>query len=323
MIRGLVIGKFMPVHKGHLALIRFAAARCNELIVSMSYTENDLLNFQLRMEWLKEIFAGQPHIKIHIIKDDFDDETLPLPDRTKIWAKRMKKYYPPVNVIFSSENYGDLFAENLGAKHIMFDPDRKNIPVSATLIRTKPCTYWDYIPTSVQPFFLKKICFYGPESTGKSTMAKLMAAQYQTEYVHEAARDILDSNEFSAEDIIRIAVTQDQYIFTKSKTARKILFCDTDVLTTQIYARHYLGFIPEILFELEKKTSYDLYFLMDIDAPWLEDPLRDLGKRRKKMMNIFKAELDKRNISYVLIQGNYNEREQKVMQEVNALLQQF
>ena len=55
----------------------------------------------------------------------------------------------------------------------------------------------------------------------------------------------------------------------------------------------------------------------------VEDPLRDLGERRKEMMTIFKAELDKRKISYVLIQGDYNEREKKVMREVNALLQQF
>lgn len=323
MIRGIVIGKFMPIHKGHLALTNFAASQCDELIVSMSYKENDPVDPRLRFEWIKEIFSNQPNIKPYLIKDDFDDEALPLPDRTKIWAKKMREYYPPVNFIFSSEIYGDSFAENLGAKHIIFDLKRKSFPVSATLIRTKPCTYWNYIPSIVQPFFLKKICFYGPESTGKTTMAKLMAAQYQTDWVPEAARDLLDSNEFSAEDIIHIGITHDQYITDKSKTASKILFCDTDVVTTQIYAQHYLGFIPEILFELEKKTRYELYFLLDIDVPWIEDPLRDLGEKRKEMMDIFRTELDKRNIPYVLIQGDYNERESKVMQAVNDLLDKF
>ncbi|MEP7318595.1 MAG: AAA family ATPase [Panacibacter sp.] len=323
MIRGLVIGKFMPVHKGHVALINFAAARCDELVVSMSYTDIDPINFNFRFEWLKEIFDQQPHIKIHIIKDDFDEETQPLPDRTKIWAKRMKECYPQIQVIFSSENYGDFFAESLGAKHVHFDPSRKDIPISATLIRTKPFSYWDYIPFIVRPFFVKKICFYGPESTGKSTMAKLMAAHYKTEYVTEAARDILNSNEFSAEDIVRIAVTQQRYIHEKLKTANKILFCDTDILTTQIYAKYYLGIIPEMLFEIEKKNTYDIYFLMDIDTAWVDDPLRDLGEKREEMMTKFKAELDKRNIPYILIQGNYKERERKVIQHVNALLQKF
>lgn len=323
MTRGLVIGKFMPVHKGHIALINFAAANCDELIVSMSYTDNDPIDPHLRLDWLKEIFSAQPHIKCYIIKDDFDNEQLPLHDRTKIWAKMMKQYYLPVHVIFSSEDYGESFAENLEAKHIVFDLQRKRLPVSATLIRTKPCTYWNYIPALVQPFMLKKVCFYGPESTGKSTMAKLMADLYQTEWVPEAARNILSSNEFSAEDIIKIGVTQDQDIIEKSKTADKVLFCDTDVITTQIYARHYLGFIPEILFELEKKTNYDLYFLMDIDAPWIEDPLRDLGERRKEMMDLFRKELEKREIPYILIQGDYNTREKKVIQEINTLLRKY
>ena len=54
MIRGLVIGKFMPVYKGHIALIHFAASQCDELIVSMSYTHNDPINFQWRFNWLQK-----------------------------------------------------------------------------------------------------------------------------------------------------------------------------------------------------------------------------------------------------------------------------
>ena len=87
MIRGLVIGKFMPVHKGHIALINFAAAQCDELIVSMSYTDNDPISFQLRFNWLQEIFADQLNIQPHLIKDDFDNELLPLNERTKINKK--------------------------------------------------------------------------------------------------------------------------------------------------------------------------------------------------------------------------------------------
>jgi HTH-type transcriptional regulator, transcriptional repressor of NAD biosynthesis genes len=323
MIRGLVIGKFMPVHKGHIALINFAAAKCDELIVSMSYTNNDPISFELRFAWLKSIFKEQPHIKVHTIKDDFDDEALSLHKRTGVWAKRMKEYYPAIDVIFSSENYGEPFAENLGAKHIVFDVNRKAVPVSATLIRNKPVTYWDYIPETVKRYFVKKVCFYGPESTGKTTMAKLMAEQYHTTWVPEAARGMLVSNYFSVDDIIHIGITHDSYLAEKSATANKILFCDTDLLTTQIYAKHYFNFVPPILFELEQKATYDIYFLMDIDTPWVADHLRDNGERRKEMMQLFKAELEKRNIPYILISGNYKEREIKVRYEIDTLLQQF
>lgn len=323
MIRGLVIGKFMPVHKGHIALINFAASRCDELIVSMSYTDDDTISFQLRFNWLQEIFADQPNIQPHLIKDDFDNELLPLNERTKIWVKKMQQQYPAIHVIFSSENYGQPFAENMQAKHILFDAERTNVAVSATLIRAKPFTYWNYIPAIVQPYFVKKICFYGPESTGKTYMCKLMAEHYKTNWVPEAARDILTSNEFSEKEILQIALTHNECINQQLQTADKLLFCDTDVITTQIYAQHYLSVVPQMLFDIEKKTTYDLFFLMNIDTPWIEDPLRDLGNRRAEMFSVFKAALDKRNIPHILIEGDYKQREATVVNEINKLLQKF
>lgn len=204
MKRGLVIGKFMPIHNGHIALINFAASECDELIVSMSYTPADKIDPAMRFKWIKEIFKDQPNIKPAIIADDFDDETLALQDRTNIWAIRMKEVYPKIDMLFSSEFYGEPFAFNLDAEHILFDEPRKFIPVSATLIRTKPFQYWEFIPKEVRPFFVKKICFYGPESTGKSTMAEKMALHYQTTFVPEVARELITSNDITLDDIIKI-----------------------------------------------------------------------------------------------------------------------
>ena len=323
MIRGLVIGKFMPVHNGHIALINFAASQCDELIVSMSYTDYDTINFQLRFNWVKEIFADQPGIKPHLIKDDFDNELLPLRERTRLWANKMKQQYPKIDVIFSSENYGESFAENLGTKHVSFDAARIQIPVSATLIRTKPLAYWNYIPKNVQPYFVKKICFFGPESTGKTYLSNLMAEHYKTSCVAEAARNILESNVFTEDDIVNIALTHNTSLQLKLQTANKLLFCDTDVITTQIYSQHYLGVIPPMLHEIENNTKYDLYFLMNIDAPWVADPLRDLGERREEMMHVFKTELDKRKITYIPIQGSYEQREKSVKEAIDSLFRKF
>src|SRR6516165_2870543 len=105
------------------------------------------------------------------------------------------------------------------------------------------------------------ICFYGPESTGKSTMAKHFAELYDTEFVPEVAREIISSNDFSIDDIIRIGHAQTERVKEKLKTADKFLFCDTDLITTQIYSKKYLGVIPEILFKLENEIQYDKYFL--------------------------------------------------------------
>ena len=199
MIRGLVIGKFLPVHKGHVALIEFAALQCDELIVSMSYTENDAISPELRIAWLKKIFAGRANIQVNSIRDDFDDESLPLQRRTKIWADVIKATYPTIHVLFSSEDYGAPFAHNLGVEHIIFDQARTRHPVSASLIRKHPFRHWDYIPEVVRPFFVKKVCFYGPESTGKTVLAEKMADVFNTVWVPEVAREMLISNSFSVE----------------------------------------------------------------------------------------------------------------------------
>ncbi len=321
MKRGIVIGKFMPVHAGHIGLIRFAATHCDELIVSMSYTETDPIPHALRFSWLQEIFKHEPNIKPAVVKDDFDDESLAWPERTKVWADFLKRQYGKIDVMVSSEEYGTFLDEHLGALHIPFDPARTQIPVSATLIREKPFTWWEFIPEVVRPYFVKKICFYGPESTGKSVMTKQLATQYQTEFVPEVAREIVNSNEFTVEDIIKIGYAYADRVQEKSKTANKILFCDTDLITTQIYCRHYLGVVPNVLYELEKKISYDQYFLFDIDVPWVADGMRDLGEKRQGMFEIFKHELEIRNIPYLLVRGNYEQRNLFVTAAINRMLQ--
>lgn len=321
MKRGLVIGKFMPVHTGHIALIKFARRYCDELIVSMTYTPADPIDGQLRFNWVKEIFKDDSNIIPEISLDNFDNEWLPMEERVKIWAGFLKTRFRRVDLVFSSEVYGGLLANELNASHNLFDINRTLIPVSATQIRASPFTYWQYIPKEVRPYYVKKVCFYGAESTGKSSMAKRMAETYQTEFVPEVARELISSNDFTIDDIIRIGQRQTQRVKDKLKTANKILFCDTDLITTQIYSRQYLNTVPEILTKLEKEISYDLYFLFDIDVPWVADGLRDLGNKRETMARIFAEELSIRGIQPIPVNGSWSQREEIVRRAVDRVFQ--
>ena len=146
MKRGLVIGKFMPLHKGHIALIEFAVSQCDELIVSMSFADTDPIDPQLRFNWIKEQFNSNPAILPRMIKDDFDNEQLPLAERTAVWAEKMREVYPRIDTLISSELYGEPFAANLAVEHIMFDKERISVPISATLY-SKPLTNWHIFRT--------------------------------------------------------------------------------------------------------------------------------------------------------------------------------
>ncbi|GAB3945710.1 nicotinamide-nucleotide adenylyltransferase [Spirosoma harenae] len=320
MRTGLVFGKFMPVHKGHLALIEFARKQCDHLIVSMTVTPEDVISPEIRLGWLNELLAPYPSIEVVAESDDFHDPTLPLWEATKLWAAFIKRRFPAVSIFFSSEEYAIPLAHHSGLQHITFDPPRLKVPISATLIRQQPARYWDYIPDIVRPYFVKKICLYGPESTGKTTLAQQLATEYQTAYVPEMARDLITSTEFTPEDFIRIGQAQTKAVQEAIQQANRILFCDTDVITTQIYAQLYLAEIPPILYELEHQVHYDKYILLNIDVPWIADNLRDQGHRREEMFGRFQAELDSRKLPYQLVSGSYSERFSMIRQVVDKLL---
>jgi len=167
---------------------------------------------------------------------------------------------------------------------------------------------------------VKKICFYGPESTGKSTLAKYVAQIYDAVFVPEVAREFIADNNFTIEEIIQIGQAQTERILEATTYADKIIFCDTDLITTQIYSRYYLNTIPAVLFELEKAVSFDLYFLMDIDVPWIADGLRDLGNRRQEMFDVFKHELEIRDIPYTLVRGDWEARKDLVKKKIDLLI---
>jgi HTH-type transcriptional repressor of NAD biosynthesis genes len=320
MKRGLVIGKFMPVHNGHIALINFAAQHCQELIVSMSYATNDAIAVEKRLDWMTQLFADRRNIQIKTVIDDFDEPTLPLDERTKRWAHVILKAYGHIDVVVSSEDYGAPLARHLLAQHILYDKERIQHSISASLILQHPFRYWSFIPLVVRPYFVKKVCFYGPESTGKSTLAKRLAGIYMTEWVPEVARELISSNIFTLEDIERIGRAQTDRVKQMTRTANKLLICDTDVITTQIYSQHYLNHIPAALYEYEKEVQYDKYFLFDIDVAWVADGMRDLGNKRDHMVAVFKKELEQRGIQYTLVRGSYEDRERILRHHLDAML---
>ena len=168
-----------------------------------------------------------------------------------------------------------------------------------------------------------KVCFYGPESTGKSTMARRMAKHYHTVFVPEVSREMVTSNQFTEEEIVRIGEAQTQRVLEQAKIANLILFCDSDLITTQIYAEIYLKKVPKALIDLEKKIKYDQYLLFDIDIPWVADGLRDMGERRSEMMECFRSKLESRKIPYTLISGSLEQRERVIISVVDNLLKKF
>lgn len=171
-----------------------------------------------------------------------------------------------------------------------------------------------------QPTEIIKIAFYGPESTGKTTLAKQLAAEFETLWVPEFAREYLQQKwnatrqNCQPEDIIPIANGQIQLENEALDKAKNILFCDTNLLVTKVFSDIYYGFCDPILVNAAQNHNYDLFFLTDIDVPWEKDDLRDKPNNRKETFAVFEQALKDNKKPYIILSGNKEERLNKAIQ---------
>jgi HTH-type transcriptional repressor of NAD biosynthesis genes len=168
---------------------------------------------------------------------------------------------------------------------------------------------------------LIKICLFGSESTGKTTLAKRLAAHYKTEWVPEMAREILGDRKCEKSDFSIIAKAQLAEINRKSLIANGLLVCDTDLITTILYEQIYFGAVSEAVIRLQKRDKYDLYLFLESDIPWIEDSQRDLGgDRRLEIRNLFEQALIDRKINYVIVKGDFENRFKAAIQAIDTFL---
>jgi NadR type nicotinamide-nucleotide adenylyltransferase len=316
---GMILGKFMPIHKGHQYLIDFASERVEQLTVIVGTLASEPIPGALRYGWVKELY---PEVNVQHCTDENPQYPHEHPDFWDIWVDSIRKFIPQgPDIVFTSEEYGDELARRLGAQHILCDSSRRRVPVSATEIRVNPYENWRFIPEPVRPYYVKRIVVYGPESTGKTTLAEKLAAHYQTVWVPEYARGYLDEKGSWVElcDIPKIAEGQMMSEDGQARQANRLLICDTDLITTAIYSRHYFGECPKEVALMANERDYDLYLLLDTDVPFVEDWQRPDGHRREEFFARFRGELESRGRKYVVISGSYEERFVQSIKAIDGL----
>ena len=172
-----------------------------------------------------------------------------------------------------------------------------------------------------------KAVLFGPESTGKTTLAKRLAAHYNTYWVEEYMREYLQKKwdekkqVCTPEDLIPIAEGQMAAENRLSRSANKVLFCDTNLLELKVYSEaYYNGFCDPELHKHALNNWYDIYFLTNIDAPWVKDDLRDKPHDREGMFERFKSTLLLYERPFVILEGSEEQRFTKAVSVINKLL---
>jgi HTH-type transcriptional repressor of NAD biosynthesis genes len=318
--RGMILGKFMPPTQGHRHLAGFAAGCCRRLSVLVCSKPGQPVPGANRFAWMREML---PHCDVVHVPDDLPDAPEDHPDFWPLWLAVIRRVVPePIDMVATSEDYGAELARRVGAVHLVADRARLGVPVSGTAMRADPYTHWDHLPAAVRPWYCRRVVCFGPESTGKSTLAARLAAHYRTVWVPEWARAHLDpqGGACTAADIDLIGLGQAASEDSLARQANRVLICDTDTLTTTIWSEVYFGGVPPWLMRSARRRVHDLYLLCDIDVPWVDDRQRDMPHRRQEFIERCRRTLEEHGRPFVWIRGDWETRFRTAVAAIDNLL---
>jgi len=325
---GLVLGKFYPPHAGHHHLIDTAVTQCDRVTVIVAASSRESIPLELRARWLQErhptarVVAG---IDDHPV--DYDDPAA--------WDAHMAVFTAlcpePVDVVFTSERYGEELARRFGdARHVLVDLDRRRHPVSGTAVRADPAGTWDFLEPPVRAHLTKRIALVGAESTGKTTLARALAAHYETRWVPEYGRTHtealvdagtpMDGIVWTDADFELIATRQQADEDAAALLAGPVLICDTDALATAVWQERYRGRTTDAVQALADARRYDLYLLTSATTPFSQDGYRDGEHLRDWMTMRFRERLGRRTEPVVEVSGSPEECLAQAVHAVDAVM---
>lgn len=308
MTNGIVLGRFMPLHAGHIALIRTARALVDHLTIVVCWQQGDSVPGAKRLQWLLEMFPSVRIVGIDCVSpiDGADS-----PDSLKRLRDEIQDLHrTPIDRLIASDRRQGLLAEALGTRFTLIDPDHQAVPVTSAEVRADPMGKWRFLPASVRPTYARTICLHGPESTGKTTLAPLLARHFDTLYVPEYGRTYCEQYGLKLEmdDLVTIGRTHAAMTRALLRQCNRRLILDTDPLMSAVWA--------DMLFEARDRwfdafeDTADLYLLLDIDMPWVDDGTRFFGddERRRRFFDLSRAELERRGLAYRIIGGPPEQR---------------
>lgn len=325
MKRGVIFGKFLPPHRGHKFLIDTAASVVDELNVVVCDLPGQEPPAALRAAWLREIHAAQLQVRVFVTPDDLPDDDSPA------WARRtIEMFGSAPDVAFTSEDYGESFAQALGCQHICVDKARDVVPVSGTVVRAAPLRHWQFLEPPVRAHYAKRVCVLGAESTGTTTLCEALAQHFGSVWVPEYGREYCETHtkigdaasQWHSGEFVDIAHEQCRRENAAARLCRRVLFCDTNAWATRLWHRRYLGHDCREIADIAAGRRYDLYLLTGDEIPFKQDGLRDGEHIRHTMHRWFEDELKSQNVPWCLLRGSRQARLNAAVAFVEQLIRE-
>jgi HTH-type transcriptional regulator, transcriptional repressor of NAD biosynthesis genes len=321
MRRGLTLGKFAPFHRGHQVMVETALAEVDELVVMIYDTDVTRVPLPVRAGWIRRLYPEVRIIEAWHGPDSYGDTPEIKREQEDYILKELDGL--TITHFYSSEFYGDHVSRALGAIDRRVDEARLAVPISGTALRADAYANRHYLDPVVYADLITKVCFLGAPSTGKTTLAKTMAARHATQWMPEYGAEFwlkhqrdrrltLDQFEQIAPEHIR---REDQLTLE----SRKVLFCDTCPITTYSFAMDYCGKAGPILTQLatQAQQRYDLFILCDTDIPYADTWDRSGDQKRLAFQAEIIKDLEARGVTFTTVSGTLEER----VAQVDAALQ--
>lgn len=322
MTLGFLVGKFYPPHRGHKHLIEQARAQVDRLIVMVAHHPSQDIPGELREAWLREI---HPDCEIHLVADELADDS-------REWAEFIQRYLGRApDVVFSSEDYGPVYAGLMGSRHVMVDRARATVPVSSTRVRSSPLDHLDFLEPCVRAYYVKRVVVIGAESTGKTTLSSRLAERFHTVWVPEfgrehwerklAGRRLSDPPPFwSPDEFMEIATEQQARENQAAALANRVLFADTNAFATGTWQERYHHVRHAGVDAVGARDKVDLYLFTAPDIAFVQDGFRDGEHIREWMDRRFAEQLKGGPTPVVRIAGPYDARLETAVRAVEGLL---
>ena len=327
----LVLGKCLPPHQGHLALVRFACAWADRVTVLVEQRPDESVPVDIRCAWLREALGSNDGaVRVQALLGD--QPQAPPPDAEgaaafwRHWSLLLRREAGGVDAVVSGDDYGARLAADQGATWIPFD--RTVLPISATAFKASPWANWPWLIEPARAALVRRLVVVGAESTGKSTLAGHLARtahpptlalpEYAEHWIRRQGTGVLEMRDWQA--------------FLAGQVAQRTAWLpqagpwiveDSHALTTAVWAER-LG-QPEIAqaaLALARVDRPHHVLLMAPGVPWVDAPHRMRPDDGDWFTDAFRRQLEVWDWPHTVVTGStWTERTHRATEVRDRLLE--